>query len=191
MKNNLTKKAAMEMSVGTIVTIVLLMTVLVMGLVLIRTIFNSAVENAGLADTAVKNEINKLFTEDNSKIIYVVPESRQIQIKKGVSNLGWGFLINNVDTEAKSFSYDISAIEVSCPDSMKLSDADSFIALGKEGNNILIPAASKMQDSIFVRYNIPSTAPACQIRYSLQIYEGSKSNPYTSPINIDVDIVGA
>ena len=43
MKNH--KRAAMEMSVGTIVTIVLLMTVLIMGLVLTRTIFKSSVEN--------------------------------------------------------------------------------------------------------------------------------------------------
>jgi len=33
------KRAAMEMSVGTIVTIVLLMTVLILGLVLVRSIF--------------------------------------------------------------------------------------------------------------------------------------------------------
>ena len=38
------KKAAMEMSVGTIVTIVLLMTVLILGLVLVRTIFSRSEE---------------------------------------------------------------------------------------------------------------------------------------------------
>ena len=49
----------MQMSVGTIVTIVLLMTVLILGLVLVRTIFGGAVENIDNIDQAVKNEINK------------------------------------------------------------------------------------------------------------------------------------
>ena len=57
MKN---KKAAMEMSVGTIVTIVLLMTVLILGLVMIRTIFKGSIENINSVDQSVKNEINKI-----------------------------------------------------------------------------------------------------------------------------------
>jgi len=55
-KNN---KAAMEMSVGTIVTIVLLTAVLILGLVLIRTIFQSSTESIESIDTAIKAEIDK------------------------------------------------------------------------------------------------------------------------------------
>ena len=57
----LRKQAAMEMSVGTIVTIVLLMTVLVLGLVLVRTIFTGAIKNIDNVDKAVENQISKLF----------------------------------------------------------------------------------------------------------------------------------
>lgn len=184
------RSGAMEMSVGTIVTIVLLMTVLILGLVLIRSIFFSAVENVGLTDQAVKNEINKLFTEDDSKMIYVVPNSRLIELKKGSTDLGFGFLINNQMQESQTFSYEVKATEVSCPNSMRLSEADSFISLGKSGNNVIIPADSRMDDAIFVRFNVPETSPACDIRYDLQVYAGSKSNPYGSTIKVDVKIQG-
>ena len=49
------KHAAMEMSVGTIVTIVLLMAVLVLGLVLVRTIFKNSTESIDSIDEQVKN----------------------------------------------------------------------------------------------------------------------------------------
>ena len=51
------KKAAMEMSVGTIVTIVLLMSVLVLGLVLITNIFSGATSSVKTIDDKVKSEI--------------------------------------------------------------------------------------------------------------------------------------
>ena len=78
------KKAAVEMSVGTIVTIVLLMTTLILGLVLVRTIFSGAIENINSIDQSVKNEINKLFAEDNARKVVVYPPSRLIIIKKEV-----------------------------------------------------------------------------------------------------------
>jgi len=48
------RRAAMEMSVGTIVTIVLLMTVLILGLVLVRTIFSSAKYNVDVIDEKIR-----------------------------------------------------------------------------------------------------------------------------------------
>ena len=52
------KKAAMEMSVGTIVTIVLLMSVLILGIFLVQNIFKSAKGAVDLTDKQLKNEIN-------------------------------------------------------------------------------------------------------------------------------------
>jgi len=182
------KKAAMEMSVGTIVTIVLLMTVLILGLTLVRTIFFSSVDNIKGIDQAVKGQIQKLFAEDSSRRIVIYPDTRIVTIKKGSNDAGFAFAIRNVDEEAKSFSYEINAVETSCPNSMRLDAADQLISLGKERNNIDIPASSIMSNEIFVRFDIPATAPGCQIRYSIQVYEESKSNPYISPVDVDLKI---
>ena len=185
MKN---KKAAMEMSVGTIVTIVLLMTVLILGLVLVRTIFTSSVENIKGIDQAVKGEIKKLFSEDSARKIVVYPETRRIIIQKGSDDSGFAFAIRNTEEDKKTFSYEINAVETSCPDSMRLDAADELISLGKERNNIEIPSSSIMDNEIFVRFRIPETAPGCEVRYQIQVFEGSKSNPYISPVDVDLVI---
>jgi hypothetical protein len=178
------KKAAMEMSVGTIVTIVLLMTVLILGLVLVRTIFTGAIDNIDGIDQAVKGEINKLFAEGSSKKIVIYPPTKLIRIKKGTDNLGFGFSIRNVEGEAEKFSYSISAEETNC--GMSLSEAEDLITLGKKRNDIVISAGSIMENPIFVRFGIPETAPPCQIRYSILIEIGTQ--PYGSSVDVDLVI---
>jgi len=181
------RRAAMEMSVGTIVTIVLLMTVLILGLVLVRTIFKSSVENINGIDTAVKAEINKLFAEDDSKKIVVYPSTREVTIKKGVDSSGFGLSIRNVGGENSKFSYEISAEETSCD--MQLAKAEDLIALNRQRNNIVIPAGSIMDDPIFVKFSIPETAPPCKIVYSINMEQGTQL--YGSSIDVYVTIVGA
>jgi hypothetical protein len=178
------KKAAMEMSVGTIVTIVLLMTVLILGLVLVRSIFSGAVENIDGIDQAVKNEINKLFSEDASRKIVVYPSSRFITIQKGTNNLGFGFSIRNVDDESAKFTYTVSASEASC--SIRLNEADDFISLGSKGQ-ITLAAGTFMDDPVFVRYNIPDDAPPCEIRYTVEVLKGT--TVYGSSIDVDLKVV--
>ena len=175
----------MEMSVGTIVTIVLLMTVLILGLVLVRTIFRSSVENIEGIDQAVKNEINKLFAEDSLRKTVVYPATRKITIKKGDENLGFGFSIRNTGETQESFSYDVSAVEASC--GISLDTADGYITLGKSRSGVTLPAGSFMEDPIFVRYNIPENAPPCQIRYSIGVTD-STGGAYGVPLDVDVEI---
>jgi len=182
------KKAAMELTMGTMVTIVLLTVVLILGGYFITKIFSSSTENIDSIDQAVKNEINKLFSSDTSKKIVIYPATRTIKIKKGEEGLGFGFSIRNINEEEEKFSYDISAVEASC--SIRLSEADNLISLGKERTNMILSAGSIMDDPIFVRFRIPESTPPCQIRYQITLYEGrSKSGPvYGTPIDIDLHI---
>ncbi|MAG11021.1 hypothetical protein CMI44_01780 [Candidatus Pacearchaeota archaeon] len=178
------KHAAMEMSVGTIVTIVLLMTVLVLGLILIRTIFKSSVENIEGIDTAVKSEIEKLFSENENKKIVIYPPTREVEIKKGEENRGFGLSVRNVGNEDGKFSYDITAEETNC--NIQLAKAEDLIALNKKRNNIVIPAGSIMDDPIFVKFDIPETTPPCKIVYSINMEKGTQL--YGSSIDVYVTI---
>src|SRR3989344_4313299 len=109
----LNKKAAMEMSVGTIVTIVLLMGVLVLGGILIQKIYYSSIENINNIDQSVKNEINKLFNQDSTKKVIVYPSTRLISIEKGNQEpLGFAFSIRNVDSEDGLFKYSVTATNI-------------------------------------------------------------------------------
>jgi hypothetical protein len=187
MKKNFSKKAAMEMSVGTIVTIVLLMTVLVLGLVMIRSIFKSTTTSIDSIDQSVKNEINKLFSQDSSKKVVIYPQAREISIKKGDTG-GFGFSIRNTNEESGTFSYEVSVGEdgVSCK-GMTPAAAESLIILGKKGQNILVPSGDALETPILVKYQIPDSATLCNIRYNLDIYKDGQV--YTPTVSVDLEIL--
>ena len=58
------KKAALELSIGTVVVLVIGMAMLILGLVLVRTIFTGAKYNVDQINKNVEAEINKLFDEE-------------------------------------------------------------------------------------------------------------------------------
>ena len=152
------------MSVGTIVTIVLLMTVLILGLVLVRTIFRSATGAVDLTDQQLRNEIQKLFSEEKKLIIY--PNSRLIEIKQEKIN-GAGIGIKNLvlgSSGSNSFSY-----EINVEDSSKCGnvDVEDWIEVGKKADNI--PLAVGEFTSIKVLFRIPTGAPLCISRFRVNV----------------------
>lgn len=182
------KKAQMQMSVGTIVTIVLLMTVLILGLVLVRTIFTGAIENINSIDQSVKNEINKLFSEDDSRKIVVYPPTRYITIKKGDDkNPGFAFSIRNVEITEGKFTYEIFVndpdIRENC--NVNIDEAESWIQVGRTGS-ITIPPGSAMVDPEFVRFFIPESAPPCTVRYGIDVEKDRVQ--YGTTINVDLKV---
>ena len=168
------KRAAIEMSVGTIVTIVLLMTTLILGLVLVRNIFSGSIENINSIDQAVKSEINKLFSEDNNKRIAVYPPTQLITIKKGNQDYqGFAFSIRNIDTieDAKTFNYEITSDgNIECR--VSGTEALNWIKAGESGS-IKLGRSSSMESPEFVRFLVPENAPACLIRYVIEVNPGS------------------
>ena len=183
MKN---KRAAMEMSVGTIVTIVLLMGVLVLGVFLIQKIFSSATGAVDVIDQEIKSEISKLFSTDESKKIVIYPSSRKITIKKGEQGLGFAFSIRNVDDEEATFSYSVEASETDC-ESLNVEEASSYLALGKSGD-IQIAAGSIMENPKLVTFNIPETAPPCSVSYSITLTK--EGEVYGSSVDVILNIKG-
>ena len=165
------KKAAIEMSVGTIVTIVLLMTTLILGLVMVRTIFSGSIENINSVDQAVKGEINKLFAEDDARKIVVYPPIRLITINKGNQDyMGFAFSIRNLDIEGREFNYEVvSEGNLDC--GVDGEEVLSWIKSPKSGT-ANVPPSSSMENPEFVRFLIPDNAPACLIRYTVEVDGG-------------------
>src|SRR3989344_8585718 len=90
------RKGAVELSVGTIVVLVIGMTMLILGIVLVRTIFEGATSSVERIDEGVKGEINKLFSESDRKVVVKLPNN-EAKIKKGES-VGIAFAIRNTVT---------------------------------------------------------------------------------------------
>lgn len=174
------------MSVGTIVTIVLLITVLILGLVLVRTIFSGSIENINSIDQAVKNEINKLFSEDSSRTIVVYPPTRSISIKEGEQG-GFGFSIRNLESQDKTFRYDVLYDSSSC--NINSASAQNLIVLGKTGNNINIASGRVLENPILVRFDISNDVPLCNIRYNIQVKDQTSGTIYGSTVSVDLEIL--
>lgn len=166
------KRAAMEMSVGTIVTIVLLMSVLVLGIFLIQRIFWGSQDAVTAINDQVQNEINKLFSEEG-KMVVIYPGNRNIKIDKGDDTpAGFAFSINNKDVESHSYAYTVSASEGydyagKCGSTMTLARANGYI-LEKAGTQ-RVAASSQMQMPELVMFQVPESATACIIPYKLMI----------------------
>ena len=162
------KKAAMEMSVGTIVTIVLLMSVLVLGFFLVEKIFGTAKGAIDMTEQQLYEQINQLFSSDEDQRVMIYPQTRSLTIKKKKSDaFGWSIYNDHADEE--SFSSEVSVTEIGTGCTMTKTQAENLISLGKSQSNIRVASASRLTHPKKIIFNILSTASVCQITYTLDV----------------------
>jgi len=164
MKN---KKAAMQMSMGTIVTIILLVSVLILGIFLVQRIFGSATTAVDLTDQQLKNEINKLFSEDKRLVIY--PGTRFIEAPQG-ENSGIGIGIKNLlkgDSSTKTFSYEVVVSDASdCPG--EETTVSNWISLGRTESGLPIPVGDLSSQKVVL--NVPEGTALCSARFRVNVF---------------------
>lgn len=162
------KKAAMELSISTIVVIVLAMSMLILGLVLVRSIFAGAKYNVDGLNKNVEAEINKLFNEKNLKTYIYLPNN-QADVKKGSSfSLNFG-IRNDAQGESKpsTFTYEIIATNIQEGCDLTLEQANSYIVLRRTGSIELSPGGEPTYR--VAKISPPSTAPLCEVAYDLVV----------------------
>jgi len=184
MHSKLNKKAAIELSIGTIVIIVLSMSMLILGLVLIQKIFKGAGEVTDLANQNMVDKINKLFNDEEKRAVVYLPDS-QAEIKKGQS-YRIGFAIRNANQggtgEAQKFNYEFivpegagAGVQEGC--SLSADKASKFIQVGRSGSVSLKPGDPATERSIVI--GTPDDSPLCTILYEFRVWTaaGSRANP--------------
>lgn len=179
------KKGAMEMSMGTIVTIVLLVSVLVMGIFFIQKISKTATNVIDLTDEQLRNEMNKLFSEDTSKKLVVYPATREVSIKKGESG-GFGFSIRNTGNAEGSFSYTIDVMEIGQGCQLTQEEAANLIILGKTGTGIQIPSGDVLENPIKIKFTIPDSTPLCNLGYGINVKKDGQTYLPTVSLYLEV-----
>jgi len=180
------KKAAMEMTMGTVVTIVLLIAVLIMVLYFIGKIRDVGEEAIDGINQNVISEINKLFSEDNTRKIVIYPSSRFIKLEKS-DRKGFGFSIRNTEETPGVFSYEIKAQSTSCGDNLRLPAADALLAFGTQKSGINILAGSKMDYPEEIMFDIPADSPPCLIDYGIDVKkDGAQYTPSTVAVKVEI-----
>jgi len=179
------KRAALELSIGTIVILVLAMSMLILGLILIRTIFSGAKFNVETMNKKVEAEINKLFVEDQRAVLYL--PNRIAEVTQG-DNFGLGFGINNVVATQK-FKWAVTVADDNIRKKCGISEreAEAWITTGGTGS---VEIASGQKYTDIVRFNVPEGAvtdiSTCLIRYKLAIKKEDGTPFTTEPFDIDI-----
>ncbi|MEK6844252.1 MAG: hypothetical protein AABX83_02380 [Nanoarchaeota archaeon] len=175
------KKGAVELSIGTIVIIVLAMSMLILGLILIKGIFKGATDNVEEINEKVKEEIKNLFVDENERAILKLTDGTAV-VEQG-SEFGVAFGIKNTErgvTGSQTFNYatilDDPKIKENCGVSKEV--AENWI---KFGSGSMSAQAGEI-DAERVKVIIPEDSPLCETKYRILIYRPDKgesaNNPY-------------
>ena len=162
------KKGAIELSIGTIVIIVLAMSMLILGLVLVKNIFAGSSDNILQMNDKVKDQINKLFVDDKKIVIYL--SNQRASIKKN-EEWGIGFGIKNVLTgtpTAGSFNYEVSVSDPDVESKCGVSEENinGWIVTGRKDEMTISPGETYFGIS---RILVPENAPLCIVRFHLDV----------------------
>ena len=163
------RSGAMELSMSTIVIIVLSVSMLVVGVYFISRLSGVMTGVVDLTDQQLRNEINKLFSEESKITIY--PGTRLVEIKQEKTD-GPGIGIRNLLPGAsgnKKFSYTVlvsdSKIQDKC--GINAGTAEAWIATGKSEEDIPIPSGDFSAQKVL--FEIPVGAPLCTIRFRVNV----------------------
>ncbi len=174
------KKAAVELSIGTIVIIVLAMSMLILGLVLIRGIFRGATDNVEEINDKVKEEIKNLFVNDDERAVLKLTDSTA-KVKQG-SEFGVAFGIRNTERGAvgsQLFRYDTILddpnINANC--GVPKETAEQWIKFGS-GSLSVRPGDV---DAERIKVVLPEDTPLCETKYRIVIYRADKGESQASP----------
>ncbi len=160
------------MSVGMIVTIVLMVTALILGVVLIRGAFIGATNAIDSVNTQVQSELQKLFSGDDEARTAFYPTSREVMVRKGDTPKGFAFQIRNNDVEDATFSYTIEATDVSKCGSFTEEEAQDMM-IGSQGSIDI--GRGDISTARLVKFVIPENAPKCTMGYDLKIKKGTSA----------------
>lgn len=167
------KKAAMEMSVGTIVTIVLLMSVLVLGIFLVQKVFKTGTGAVDAIDASVNAEIDKLFGDTDARII-LFPNSGIVDVEKGGERpSGFAFAVKNDFKEDVNFNYEINALSTydyasHCGSTVTQEKAQSFIDIPK---GLARTSASGKSGTKKAFFTAPESIADCMVPYEIVVYD--------------------
>jgi hypothetical protein len=179
------KKGAIELSIGTIVIIVLAMSMLILGLILVRSIFIGAKYNVDEMNDKVKDEIAKLFVEDKKSVIYLAEAIAEIEQGEP---FGVGFAIQNtIASQRFSWSVEVDDSQIREKCGVTELQSEDWIITGREGS---IEIASGDKYYRVIRFNIPegevSDISTCIVSYNFIVSKEDKS-VYTAE-SFDVDV---
>ena len=175
----LNKKAAMELSMSTIVILVLAMTMLVLGLVLIRSIFRGATESINELNEKVMGEITRLLVDDSNKLVVNLGADRIARIKADTQNFGISFGAKTIDGSAViagRMKYKLSLDESSRDNCISNLGRKTTEDLFKQtmGANIEFDRFEGDTAYAIIQLDIPEATPLCSQKVYIDVTDNNQ-----------------
>lgn len=160
------KKAALEMSMGTIIILVLGVSMLILGMVLIRNIMCSAIGLTGDINDKVKGELNKLFGAEGGEVQCIGSGGSAVKVIAGETN--------NVycSFKAKETSTYTVTVSTASADTTSLTSTtiNSWLVQSTFSEQI---SPSDQTPKKVIRIKVPDTAPDSTVYLTLNIKRGA------------------
>ncbi|MBI2449596.1 hypothetical protein HYV49_04845 [Candidatus Pacearchaeota archaeon] len=153
------KRGAIELSIGTIVVIVLAMSMLILGIVLVRSILCGAINLTGDVNTNVKKELQNLFQSTGGEVVCIGSGGSEVSFVPG-RRAQIHCSINAPDTA----EYTIKMIDIQA--SKSGTKVEDWVQTS-EWKGRVAPGDSIPKTAI--RLDVPTTAPEENIIVSVEI----------------------
>jgi hypothetical protein len=161
------KRAAFEMSMSTIIVIVLSVSFLILGLVLLKNIYGTSSKSINILDEKFGSELQKIFTDENRNLVIYLGEDKKASVRAGTTDFGVGIAaqtINNIRMEDKSkIQYFVSLDESSPKSCTKILGKTRTVGLFSQKLDTWLNSTafdgpiSKFQ----IRVSIPTSTQVC------------------------------
>lgn len=183
------KRGAIEMSMSTIVILVLAVSLLILGVGFINKIRGTTTSVLDITDQQLKDQISKLFGEDKKVVVY--PDSKIVSIKQGEAG-GFGIGIKNLREGSSNnvvFSYEVVVSDLKVQEKCGVSaeEIEKFMVTGQSETDI--PLASGEIYSTKVIFETQVGDPLCTVR--MRVNAKANNEPYGSPQAMDVTFKAA
>ena len=163
------KKAALELSIGTVVVLVLAMAMLIMGLILVKNIFTGGTDAVDRINDEVLKGIDDMFSDSDAQIA-IYPSSRKITLEQQSQGNGFAFSVRNLELEEKDFTYTIGVdSNFNIQDKCRISATEANSWLIIDAGSFTLARSSKMDLPELVTLTIPENAPSCTIPYRVNV----------------------
>lgn len=170
------RRAALELSVSTIVVIVLGVTMLIIGMVLVRNIMCGALGLTGEINSKVRGEINRLFGAQAGEIQCIGAGGEPVQLIPGKLNL----IYCGINAESRA-SYELDATSVTA-EGVAPSEMAGWIKTRRWTGDV---SPGDQNPKTVVRLDLPSDAPEGLLIVKLDVKRNGQ--PVTS-LDLDFEV---
>lgn len=179
------KKAAIELSIGTMVIIVLAMSMLILGLVLIKNIFVGSTETVNELNEKVRSAVSSLFSDEGADVVVKLGSDHTARIKAGTDSFGIAIGARTPDgssTTRERMKYTLTLDTLTQKSCYKTISPAGTEALFITSLKTPLPFDEADKSNVFARIilTIPKGTPVCTQKVYVDVKDtapASASNP--------------